>query len=156
MRLLRCVRGRGNGTGSGGARCRTAVPRRHRRNRRGSSGARGGLVEHHDGVGVQLQHRAGQDAESGPSTAAAIASALWLPVAMSTRRRASCTVPRPWVAQSVGTWSRPSKKRALSSRVCAARRLMRVRLRSDEAGSLKPRCPLARCPGSARRPRRRP
>lgn len=57
----------------------------------------------------------------------------------------------PWVMTWWGTCSMsPSKKRALSTRVCSVSVLIRVREASDEQGSLNPMCPSVPIPSSCR------
>ena len=90
---------------------------------------------------------AGHIAETGPSTSWCTASALARPDASSTRCRAAMIVARPWVRQCRGTSSTdPPKNRALSSRVCFVRVLIRVRDASDEPGSLNAMCPSVPMP----------
>ncbi len=91
--------------------------------------------------GWSWRTEAGQEAVSGPSTAAAIASAFAEPVAIRSRWRARRMVPRPWVRTWWGTSSSEPKNRALSRRVCSVSVLIRVVEESDEPGSLKARWP---------------
>ena len=76
--------------------------------------------------GWSWRTEAGQEAVSGPSTAAAIASAFAEPVAISSRWRARRMVPSPWVRTWWGTSSSEPKNRALSRRVCSVSVLIRV------------------------------
>ncbi len=63
-------------------------------------------------------------------------------------------VPTPIVTASLGTSSMEEKNRALSRRVSSVRAFKRVRLASDEPGSLNAMCPSLPIPAAAGRFRR--